>query len=197
MRADRFYPIVLIAWFFVAYALADSGRLAVLEPPAPQLIALALSALLVVNSAVLPGFRRWLTGLDLRRLVAVHLGRFLGVYFLVLYRRGELPYAFAVEGGIGDVAVALGAVALLVVPRLIERRPVLLAWNVVGALDIAFVVATAARLGAVDPTSMRALSRLPLALLSTFLVPLVVATHVWIFARFWSGRAVATPPDLR
>jgi hypothetical protein len=194
MRADRLYPIALIVWFFAAYALGDSGRLALLEPPAPQVIIATLTALLLVNSLVLPGFQRWLAGLDVRRLVAVHLGRFVGVYFLLLHDRGLLPYDFAVKGGIGDIAVALGAVALLVVPGLIARRNVVLAWNLAGLFDILFVVATAARLAAADASSMRALVRLPLSLLPTFLVPLVIATHVWIF---WRLARAPRADDLR
>jgi hypothetical protein len=184
----RFYPIALMVWFFVAFALGDSGRLAVLEPPAPQMILLGLTVLLLVNGATLPGFRHWLAGLDVRRLVAVHLTRFIGIYFLVLYGRGQLPYDFAVKGGWGDIAVATGAVLLLVVPGLIVRRGWLLAWNFLGLLDIVFVVATAARLADADPSSMRALLRLPLSLLPTFLVPLLIATHVWILVRLWGAR---------
>src|SRR5436853_1690405 len=103
MRADRFYPVALVVWFFAAYALGDSGRLTTLEPPAPQLMIVGLTALLVMNSVSLPGFRRWLADLDLRRLLAVHVGRFVGVYFLILYGRGQLPYDFAVKGGWGDI----------------------------------------------------------------------------------------------
>jgi hypothetical protein len=192
MRADRLYPIALMVWFFAAWALADSGRLAVLEPPTPQLIALALAGLLLLNSVALPGFRGWLATLPLRRLIAVHVFRFVGVYFLVLYGRGQLPYDFAVKGGWGDIATATGAVLLLVVPGLVARRGVVLAWNAFGLVDIVFVVLTATRLGLADPSSMRALLRLPLALLPTFYVPLVVATHVWIFWRAW-GNAPAGP----
>ena len=188
MRPDRLYPLALVVWFFAAYALGDSGRLTVLEPPAPQLVALGLTGLLLVNGTLLPGMRAWLAGLDLRRLVAVHLGRFVGIYFLVLYGRGALPYDFAVTGGCGDVAIALGAVALLIVPGLIARRAVVLAWNLAGMIDIAFVMTTAARLGIADPYTMRPLLRLPLALLPTFFVPLVIATHVWIFVRLGSVR---------
>ncbi len=192
MRADRFYPAALMLWFFAAYALGDSGRLAVLEPPAPQVILVGLTALLLLNSVALPGFRRWLASLDVRRLIAVHLGRFVGIYFLVLHGRGQLPYDFAVKGGWGDIAVATGAVALLLVPGLVARRGVLLAWNVVGLVDILFVVVTAGRLAAADPSSMRALLRLPLSLLPTFFVPLVIATHVWIF---WTlARAARVAP---
>ena len=46
--------------------------------------------------------------LDLRLLVLYHLTRFVGVWFLVLYSRGELPYAFAVPGGWGDIAGTYG-----------------------------------------------------------------------------------------
>ena len=183
MRADRLYPIALMMWFFVAFALGDSGRLAVIEPPAPQVIVLVLTALLLVNSVTLPGLRHWLAGLDVRRMVAVHLTRFIGIYFLILYGRGQLPYDFAVKGGWGDIVVAIGAVVLLVVPGLIARRGWLLAWNVFGFVDILFVVVISARLAAADPSSMRALLRLPLSLLPTFLAPLIIATHVWIFVR--------------
>jgi hypothetical protein len=192
MRADRLYPIVLMVWFFAAYALGDSGRLTVLEPPAPQLIIVGLTALLLLNSVALPGFRRWLAGLDIRRLIAVHVSRFVGIHFLVLYGRGQLPYDFAVKGGWGDIAVAMGASALLIVPGLVARRGVVLAWNVLGLADILFVVATAARLGAADPSSMRALLRLPLSLLPTFLVPLILATHVWVFWRLFSAPVTPT-----
>ena len=56
-------------------------------------------------------------------------------------------------------------------------------WNVVGTIDIALVVMTAARLGLAAPSSMRALTYLPLSLLPTLLVPLIIATHLLIFAR--------------
>ena len=189
MRADRLYPIALMVWFFGAYALGDSGRLAILEPPAPQVILLGLTALLLVNSATLPGLRHWLAGLDIRRLVAVHLTRFAGVYFLVLHGRGQLPYDFAVKGGWGNIAVATGALILVLVPNLLARRGWLLAWNVFGFLDILFVVTTAARLASADSSSMRALLRLPLSMLPTFLAPLIIATHVWIFMRLWRERS--------
>lgn len=197
MRADRLYLFALMGWFFAAYLLGDSGRLALLEGRAPQVILFGLTGLLLVNSVVLPGFRSWLASLDLRRLVAVHVGRFVGIYFLILHGRGQLPYDFAVKGGWGDIAVAVGAVLLLFVPGLIARRGVVLAWNVVGLLDILFVVATAGRLAAADPSSMRALLRLPLSLLPTFYVPLVIATHVWIFWRVWRSPAAALVADRR
>lgn len=110
--------------------------------------------------------------------------RFIGFYFLVLHARGELPRAFAVPGGWGDIATA--TLALLVATMSAETRlgkRAYLAWIVFGLLDILFVVATATRLFLADPDSMCALLRLPFSLLPTFIVPLILATHVMLFAR--------------
>lgn len=65
----------------------------------------------------------------------------------MLHGRGELLFAFAVPGGWGDIAVATGALGIvLLVPDLPARRPWIMAWNVLGLADILFVVATATRL---------------------------------------------------
>ena len=56
-------------------------------------------------------------------------------------------------------------------------------WNFVGLIDIGMVVLAAARLGLTEPASMRALTHLPLSLLPTWLVPLIIATHLLIFVR--------------
>lgn len=127
----------------------------------------------------------WLMAIDVRWLVGLHLTRFVGIYFLYLYGRGQLPYAFAVLGGWGDIAVASLAVVLLLLgsPARTWRRIAYMLWNVLGLADILFVVVTAARLAAADPESMAALLRLPLSLLPTFLVPLIIASHVVLGVR--------------
>ena len=179
-------PFVLLGWLIAAIALGASGRLTALRPPAPQLVLVGLTLALLLAGWLVPGFRLWLAGLNIRQIIALHLARFVGIYFLVLYGRGELPYAFAVPGGWGDIAVALGALVLvLLVPDLAAHRPWVLAWNVIGFGDILFVVATASRLAFADPESMHALLQLPLSLLPTFLVPLIIASHVWLFQRLW------------
>ena len=132
---------------------------------------------------------RFLT-VDIRGLTLIHVTRFVGAYFLVLHARGELPWAFAVPGGWGDIVVAAAAlaVAALVPTRGASGWRILALWNVVGLVDIALVVATAARFAIADPASMGALTRLPLALLPTFLVPIIVWSHVVIFIRLAASR---------
>ncbi|MEO8635717.1 MAG: hypothetical protein ABI587_10620 [Gemmatimonadales bacterium] len=187
---SRLYLVVGLCWLLGAIGLAASGQLEQLRPPVPQLVVLGLTIALVAAGATVPGFRVWLAGLNLRQIVALHITRFVGIYFLVLYGRGELPYAFAVPGGWGDILVATGALILvLLVPDLLRRRPWLLAWNLFGLFDILYVVATAARLAFADPSSMQSLLRLPLSLLPTFLVPLIIASHVYLFGRLRAERS--------
>ena len=183
--AGRRYIVVGLLWLLVAFGLGASGHVETWRPPMPQFVLAGLTLLLLVLFVARPRFRRWLRTLDLRWLVALHLTRFVGVYFLVLYYGdGALPYAFAVPGGWGDILVATLALALLATARdLATSRWRVGLWNALGLLDLLFVVATATRLAAADPDSLSALLRLPLSLLPTFLVPLLLASHVVVFWR--------------
>jgi hypothetical protein len=187
--------VVVAAWFWIAVAVGAFGLVASLRPPLPQALILGLGAFTLLVGRFVPPVWAWVRTCDPRALVVPHLTRFVGIDFLVLYERGQLPYAFAVPGGWGDIVVACGAVALLALGP--ERRVfprALLVWNAIGFLDILYVVATAARLAAQDPLSMRALLRLPLSLLPTFVVPLVIATHVLIFLR-WRASGLRSSED--
>jgi hypothetical protein len=172
-------------WLLLALVLGGSGLLREARPPLPQVLIFGLAAAVLVLFWTPTAFRRWALAVDLRGLVMFHVTRFVGIYFLVLYGRGELPFAFAVPGGWGDIAVAVTAigVCLFARPATAVGRAVFFVWNLVGLVDIVFVVVTAARLWLIDPGSMGALLRLPLSLLPTFLVPIIIATHVIIFAR--------------
>ncbi|HEX2501153.1 MAG TPA: hypothetical protein VHO73_06815 [Methylomirabilota bacterium] len=179
------------AWLGAAWLIGASGRLTTLRPPAPQLVLVGVTLALLVAPLAWPTLRRFVWTVDLRALVLFHLTRFVGFYFLVLHARGELPWAFAVPGGWGDNVVA--ATGLLLVMLVRPDRPggrrAYLVWNVVGLLDILAVVLTAARLAFGDPESMRALLQLPLSLLLTFVVPIIIVTHVWMLGRLARARA--------
>jgi len=185
-RADaRAVLLWTAAWFLIALVVGATGWLRLARPPLPQALIVGLTAMVLLACWLPTSFRRWALAVDLRAIVLVHVSRFVGIYFLMLYARGELPYAFAVPGGWGDLAVAAtaGLLCLLVRPGVGYWRGVYLGWNIFGLIDIALVVATATRLWLADPDSMRALLVLPLSLLPTFLVPIIIATHVIVFAR--------------
>jgi hypothetical protein len=177
--------LIGLGWLLVATVASMAGVMRTLRPTTLPLLVLGLTAAVLGAAWLVPGFRAWLIAIDVRWLVALHLTRFVGAYFLYLYAHGELPYAFAVPGGWGDIAVATLAAALLTwgSPRDARRRPAYIAWNVLGLADIVFVVATAGQLAITAPGSMAALQRLPLSLLPTFLVPLIIASHVVLGVR--------------
>ena len=177
----------LLFWFLVALVMGIADMPSrLLRPPLPQILIAALTLMILTVAWASVWFRAWLVALDVRVLVLVHVTRFVaGLAFLVFYGRGALPYAFAVPGGAGDMLVAVLAVpvVLLTDARATRRRGLVLGWNVLGFADILMVVATAARIGAVEPAAMAALLRLPLVLLPAFLVPIIIATHVILFVR--------------
>jgi hypothetical protein len=175
---------IVTVWFLLAIAIGASGTLQQLRPPAPQLIVAGLAAALLAAWRISAAFHAWLQAIGLRALVALHLSRFVGVFFLLLSRRNELPCDFALPAGWGDVAIATLAGVLLICWRgLAPLRAWIGAWNTLGLLDILFVVVSAAKHGMAEPLSMAPLLRLPLSLLPTFLVPLIIASHILVFSR--------------
>ena len=188
------YPLIGLVWLVLAILAGASGVTARLPPPLPQVILLGLTVALVVGYLRARSFRAWLDGLGLRAILSLHVFRFVGIDFLVLYERGELPYAFAVPGGWGDIISALGALVVMALAADFgTRRLVTYAWNTWGLLDILTVVVTAARLFLADPSSMRPLLYLPLSLLPTFLVPLIIASHLLVFRRLRLAARGITP----
>ena len=178
--------LALLVWLALAVGVGASGLLARLLPPAPQILLLGVTAVCLLVVIGIPAVREWAFSVDARWLVAFHLTRFVGVEFLRLYRRGMLPYRFAVFGGWGDIVVATLAVALLVTRRAAGawRRRAFVAWNLLGFTDIVLVVVVAARSSLADPASMRPLVEFPLNLLLTFIVPIIIVTHLILGYRF-------------
>lgn len=181
--------MILAIWFFLALVASLTGifRGATAPMVAGTVWGLTGLALLVcrINSSV----RQWVTTADLRWLVAPHLLRFVGIYFLMLEHRGELPAEFARPAGIGDIITAMGAAAILLSPAL-RNRAFLLIWNTLGLIDIVLVVFLALRCGLRDWASMAALRELPLSLLPALIVPLIIASHALIFIRLARSQSV-------
>lgn len=175
-------------WLLLAITIGKMRWLAVVPAPMIQATLLGLTMLLLMLYRRSSGISHWVVELDLRFLVLFHATRFIGIYFLYLYSRGRLPYAFAVPGGWGDIAAATMSLGAAVYPA----TPIIYLWNIPGFAGILPVVATAARLGLHDPASISALTELPLSLLPTFPAPLIIFTHVVIFSRvraLWTAAA--------
>ncbi|PYJ41309.1 MAG: hypothetical protein DME86_09095 [Verrucomicrobia bacterium] len=59
-------------------------------------------------------------------------------------------------------------------------RLLIVIWNAAGLFDILFVVSDALWVGVRDWTGMAPLRELPVSLLPTFVVPLIMASHIFI-----------------
>jgi hypothetical protein len=180
-------------WLIAALLVGKFQLLIGLPSFAVPGILFGLTVLLLLGYAKLPALRSWIDGLDLRALVLLHVTRFVGIYFLVLYSRGILPGDFAVPAGWGDIIVAVLAVIVCVVPLAQPTRTrAIRFWNILGLVDLLLVIVTAARLNQANDGQMRALTVLPLSLLPTFLVPLLLFVHVIIFLRLYREEQAAT-----
>jgi len=182
----------VIIWFTIALIAGATGIISLLTPPAPQVILFGLVIVLLLLFWKSPCFRTWNLKTKIKLLLGVHLTRFVGFYFLYLYSVNRLPYDFAVLGGWGDIIIAAGALFIILFVPINGRAGWLncFVWNTIGLLDILFVVSTATRLAMADPGSMSELLKLPLSLLPTFLVPIIIFTHVVIFVRLWKSYQV-------
>ena len=177
-------------WFLLALIIGASGLLASIPPPFPQAVLVSIVVLLLIFFGKSGFFREWSLTVDMRILLLIHLTRFVGIYFLILYSRGELPYDFAVPGGWGDIIVAATAfLVLLFSPTSgFLGFVIYFIWNLFGFIDILLVVMTAGRLAISDPQSMIAITKLPLNLLLTFLVPIIIYSHIVIIIRLWRSK---------
>ena len=167
-------------WFLLALFVGEMQLLRVLPPLAVPALIGALTLSILASYFFLPSFRRGLDRLSVKTYLAIHLTRFVGIYFLVLTSRGELDPRFGIPAGWGDIVVATSALILIWAPA--PRRALLL-WNSVGLVDILFVVSRAGTLRLADPDALDALTRLPLSFLPTLVVPLIISTHFILFYR--------------
>jgi hypothetical protein len=185
----------IAAWFIVAAVLAIAGAFASPALPVGVAVGIAVFAPVIAGSTIV-----WRTrghGVPLTRLVAVHVGRILGVAFLLLYAAGRLPYTFAHSAGWGDIAT--GVLAIPVVWAIHHRVPgwrgFTAAWNLLGLVDL--LAAVTLGVGSAPGSLVRfvheapgsgAITSFPWVLIPAFFVPLFLLTHVAIFAELASAR---------
>lgn len=183
--------IILLIWLSVAILIGVSGLFYRIPAPFVPLSIWSPVIITLLSLFYSERFREWIYALDFRFLIIPHLTRFVGIWFLILYGRGELPYEFAVKGGWGDIFAAITAilVSLFFVP--LKNRLswfVVLSWNILAFFDILLVVATGAKLLFTNYNSMIKLTTFPMNLLPLFIVPLIIATHFLIFTKLWQMR---------
>ena len=174
------------AWFAIVVALGAFGLFA---PGGPATLLLGLLVPVGLATFAVAGLAA--AEISPVTLVALNAGRLIGVSFLALLAAGRISPTFALSAGWGDILVGLTA---LPVARMIQRRspgwrPVALAWNTVGTLDL--VLALTFGVGSA-PGPLRfifeapgtgVVGTLPWLLIPAFLVPLYLIGHFALFGR--------------
>jgi len=186
-------PAVIAGWIVAALAVAGSGALASLPPPAVPFLIWSPVVIGVWAWRRLPAVRAFADGIDLRLAVLYHLVRVVfGALFLWEMRAGRLPAAFAMIAGPGDIAAGLLAIpAAWLINREGEGpRRICLAWNLFAFVDILAVFASAQRMLFVerDLRFFALVRTLPYATLPMLVVPLILLTHLLIFQRLRRSR---------
>jgi hypothetical protein len=192
-------------WIGLVIALATIGIYAATAAPVPvvgvmaglPLIGLGLAALLSAR------LRDVLLALPVTLLVGLHILRIAtGGFLLLLALQGRLSGPFPESAGWGDVTVGLIAIPLTVAiaRELPFYRVALLAWNVLGTLDLVTAVwlgissapgSPLQRFG--ETIGSTAMWTLPWSNIPTLLVPFYLITHGIIFARLArADRAAVT-----
>lgn len=187
-RKEIIVAALLLGWLAVAFLIGATGWFRHASAPIVAITVWSLALIVLILVWKVSLLREWTANTSLHCLILFHITRFVGIYFLLLYQRHRLPYDFAVPGGIGDTFIATTALILSASRQFYDSRSLVLVWNIFGLVDIIFVVTTALRLGLRDWESMAALRELPLSLLPTFLVPLIIVSHILIFIRIARTR---------
>lgn len=173
-----------LVWLAAATAVGLTGVLGGLRL-GPQLLALTLTVVAVFVSSRVAVVRQSVDAVPIQALIGIHASRFIGIVFLVLGARGELSPLFAERAGWGDITTAAIAVALVLIglARTVPRG-LLLAWNVLGMIDLIVAIGTATLVVVRgDIPGVEPLLGLPLILVPIFAVPFLFATHVALFRR--------------
>ncbi len=177
--------ILLPAWFLSATLVGLTGIIKNAPAPVYGMTVGILTAIVLIAYFRSRRLMDFIHTIPLRSLIAVHGIRLIGIYFIYLFSKKQLPFAFAIPGGIGDILIACFALVLVISG--FSRSKInwnrILIWNTLGLIDILFALQTAIRLGLKDMRQMDPLTHLPLILLPTFLVPILLSTHGIIFYR--------------
>jgi hypothetical protein len=194
---------LLLGWLLVATVLAENG--AFQQDPrdlAVPWIGLAIGGSLVVwlLATRLPAVSTALADqLAPARLAALQSFRVVGVVLIVLMVLGDLPAAFALPAGLGDLATGLAApfVAARLYRHPHDRRGAI--WfNALGLVDliVAVSIGFAAAPGPLQllflTPSTEAVTVLPGALIPVVAVPLAAALHIWSLRRLTTAPIPAT-----
>lgn len=128
-------------------------------------------------------FKTLLRSITLESLIAVHIFRVLGVFFILLYCYHLLPMKFAFFAGWGDVITAIAA--LPVARMAAKKKPgwkiAVYIWNIFGIMDIIDLLAVAVTTGANG--NLREMAVFPFVWFPAFAPATILFLHTIVFRK--------------
>ena len=198
MTLKRSRNIQLSIWgFYIVYfayvsILSLKGVFYVNSLP-PKIFVLATLPLAIILFGIIGNtglFKQLLRSVTLESLIALHIFRILGLFFILLYFYHLLPAKFAFSAEMGDIITAL--LALPVAKMVAKGRPgsikVAYAWNIFGMLDIINVLTIAviaARRSAISGVSggLEEMTIFPFVWFPAFAPATILFLHTVVFRK--------------
>ncbi|NRA36682.1 MAG: hypothetical protein HRU15_00950 [Planctomycetes bacterium] len=179
------YLNLLLVWFLCALIIAALELF--YNCPAMVIACILWSQVvaLVIYLCYSPKFKQYLYTIPLQIIILYHIVRFVGFYFLELQHQGRLTDEF-IWIAWGDIISAAWAIPLCIFAANLRSTAQwwnVITWNVFAACDILCVVITIASLGLQDMSQVVEMTAFPLNMLPLFIVPLIIFSHILIFAR--------------
>jgi hypothetical protein len=201
LRTIAMAVLVLSCWCGAAITLALLGVYQGSRTQTPTIEFGILIPILVGAVAIWRSARvgQMIDGIPQHWLVGVQVFRLVGIVFLVLYASGQLPGIFALPAGIGDALVGIMApiIAIRIANNASGSANLVRAWNWFGILDLIVAVSTGF-LTSPSPLQLFSfdlpnylISKFPLVLIPTFLVPLAILLHIASLVKLNRSESVA------
>ncbi|MET3878550.1 hypothetical protein [Chitinophaga sp. OAE865] len=130
-------------------------------------------------------FKTLLRSATLESLVAVHIFRVVGVFFILLYFYHLLPARFAFAAGLGDIITAILAlpVAKMVARKSPGHMTAVYAWNILGIADIIDLLTIAVITGANG--NLREMTVFPFVWFPAFAPATILFLHTAVFRKLY------------
>jgi hypothetical protein len=184
-RAAIIAVVMLALWGSTDIALALRGSFRPPDDLSPPPVGFALAGVLIVLAVAL------VTSRSLRRLLTnqpnlcrIHLWRLLGLVFLALMVDGQVPALWALPAGTGDLIVGATAFRMARVVDSPGGRRSTIIWHLFGVTDLIVAISLGIMTNPgpagvfVTTPPAELLTKFPLALVPTMLVPLAFTLHI-------------------
>jgi hypothetical protein len=198
-QAKQFsWMVILFYTIFLGYTAVLSVTGVFLKPSIPPKVVLfttlplLLFLLIVVSN--LKVYKVILAHIAVEKIVALHIFRLIGSFFLILHFFNALPAPFAYIAGLGDITVALTSILVTraIVYKKSYAKPLTIAWNILGMVDIisvlvAAIVTTKIAMDNGTP-GVAEISKFPFSLIPSFAAATIMFLHISIFKKVFASN---------